>query len=180
VESRSEKYSRATGHVVGVTGVEVPFVDHLVTCALPEEGVSSRLVEVEECGDGQHVRGAQLDTPMHQEQGRLVVDPSLRDVNLTATLRLPAVLGPMVSIATVVAGVAAGGLALAGVAAISASAIVARAARLHTRPSAPSSVVLSTSSPSIVAAEDWSCIGAEEHIEKQGPHMALLLTNGID
>jgi hypothetical protein len=37
--------------VVGGTGVEVPSVDLLVTRALPEEGVSSRLVEVEEHGD---------------------------------------------------------------------------------------------------------------------------------
>jgi hypothetical protein len=43
-------------------------------------------------------------------------------VSLTATLRLLAVLGPMASIAIVVAGVATGGLALTGVATINASA----------------------------------------------------------
>jgi hypothetical protein len=52
VESRLKKYSRAPGHVVGGTGVEVPSVDLLVARALLEEGVSSWLIEVEERGDG--------------------------------------------------------------------------------------------------------------------------------
>jgi len=45
--------------------------------------------------------------------------------------------------------------------------LVARAAWLDTRAAAPSSVVSSTSSPSTVAAEGRSWIGAEEHVEKQ-------------
>jgi hypothetical protein len=101
------------GHVVGGTGVEVPSVDLFVARTLPKEGVSSRLVEVEERSDGRHRRGAYLDTPVHQEQGRLVVDSSLHDVSQTAALRPYAVLGPMASPSTVVAGIIAGGLALA-------------------------------------------------------------------
>jgi hypothetical protein len=48
VESRLEKYSHCP--------IKIPSIDLLITCALPEEGVSSRIVEVEECGDGRHRR----------------------------------------------------------------------------------------------------------------------------
>jgi hypothetical protein len=58
---------------------------------------------------------------VHQEQSRLVVDSSLQDVSLAATLGLPAVLGPMAGPTTVVAGVVAGDLALTGATTTSAS-----------------------------------------------------------
>jgi hypothetical protein len=49
---------------------------------------------------------------VHQEEGRLVVNTSLCDISLTATLRSRAVLGLMAELAIVVAGVVTIGLAL--------------------------------------------------------------------
>ena len=43
-------------HVVGGTGVKVPSINLLIARALPEEGMSSRLVKVEQHGAGRHRR----------------------------------------------------------------------------------------------------------------------------
>ena len=54
----------------------------------------------------------QLDAPMHEEQSHLVTLLCLRDVCLTAALRLPAVLGPVAGPPAVVVGVVTDSLAL--------------------------------------------------------------------
>jgi hypothetical protein len=97
--------------VVGGTGVEVVAVN-LVIGPVVEEDVGARLVEVEECGGGRRGRGVQLD-PVYEEQSRLVTLLRLRDVYLTATLRLPANLAPVAGPVAVLAGVVAGSFALA-------------------------------------------------------------------
>ena len=101
------------GHVVGGAGVKVPPVDLVAAGPVAEEDVSPRLVEVEERGGGRRRRGVWLDAPVYEEQSRLVTLLCLRDVCLTAALRLPAVLGPVAGPPAVIAGVVAGSLALA-------------------------------------------------------------------
>jgi hypothetical protein len=99
--------------VLSGTDVEAPPVNLVAAGPVAEEDVGPRLVEVEERGGGRCRRGVWLDAPVYKEKSRLVTLLRLRDVCLTAALRLPTVLSPVAGPPAVVAGVVAGSLALA-------------------------------------------------------------------